>query len=233
MPKGMSDIPTQIYGSADFQSVIKQLCWDFADIFCREVKSEPARVEPLKVDIDWDKWRIPKNGGPPRPQSTEKMEKTWSQIERMLELDLIDVHLVRKPTGKWRFCIDFRTINDLCGNIGWPIPNIATLERIGSKKPKVFAKFDMTSGYFQMAFDPSIRDATSIIYPGGVYRWKRTPMGWKSAGAHFQQQLAGVLNGLLYKVCELYMDDILPFAESEEMLQRLHRLFTPTNALSG
>jgi hypothetical protein len=26
--------------------------------FCREVKSEPARVEPLKVDIDWDKWRI-------------------------------------------------------------------------------------------------------------------------------------------------------------------------------
>jgi hypothetical protein len=32
---------------------------------------------------------------------------------------------------------DFRTINDLCGNIGWPILNIAqTLERIGSKKPK-------------------------------------------------------------------------------------------------
>jgi hypothetical protein len=51
-------------------------------------------------------------------------------------------------------------------------------------------------------------------------------MGWKSAGAHFQQQLAGVLSGLLYKECELYMYDILPFAESEEeMLQRLHRLF--------
>jgi hypothetical protein len=148
------------------------------------------------------------------------------------------VHLVRKSTEKWRFCIDFRTINDLCGNIGWPIPNIAqTLERIGSKKPKVFAKFDMTSGYFQMVFDPSIRDATSFIYPGGVYRWKRIPMGWKSAGAHFQQQLAGVLSGLLYKECELYMDDILPFADSEEeMLQHLHRLFTrfrEYNALSG
>jgi hypothetical protein len=101
------------------------------------------------------------------------------------------VHLVRKPTGKWRFYIDFRAINDLCGNIGWPIPNIAeTLERIGSKKPKVFVKFDMTSGYFQMTFDPSIRDATSFIYPGGEYRWKRIPMGWKSAGAPFQQQLA-------------------------------------------
>jgi hypothetical protein len=150
MPTGMSDIPTQIYGLTDFQSAIKQLCLDFADIFCRELKSEPARVEPLKVDIDWDKWRIPKNGGPPRPQSTEK-------IERMLELDLIEpskspyyshVHLLRKPTGKWRFCIDFCTINDLCGNIRWPIPNIAqALKRIGSKKPKVFAKFDMTDGF--------------------------------------------------------------------------------------
>jgi hypothetical protein len=30
--------------------------------------------------------------------------------------------------------------------------------------------------------------------------------------------------------CELYMDDILPFADSEEeMLQRLHRLFTRLN----
>jgi hypothetical protein len=39
---------------------------------------------------------------------------------------------------------------------------------------------------------------------------------WRSAGAHFQQQLAGVLSGLLYKECELYIDDILPFADSEE-----------------
>jgi hypothetical protein len=44
---------------------------------------------------------------------------------------------------------------------------LQTLDRIGSKKPKVFAKFDMTSGYFQMAFDQSIRDATSFIYPAG------------------------------------------------------------------
>jgi hypothetical protein len=41
----------------------------------------------------------------------------------------------------------------ICVVICWPIPKIAqTLERIGSKKPKVFAKFHMTSGYFQMAF---------------------------------------------------------------------------------
>jgi hypothetical protein len=62
MPTGMSDIPTQIYGSADFQSAIKRSCLDFADIFCREVKSEPALVEPLKLTWNGkraytDKWR--------------------------------------------------------------------------------------------------------------------------------------------------------------------------------
>jgi hypothetical protein len=62
MPTGMSDVPTQIYGSADFQSAIKRLCLDFADIFCREVNREPARVEPLKLTWDGklaytEKWR--------------------------------------------------------------------------------------------------------------------------------------------------------------------------------
>jgi hypothetical protein len=62
MPTGMSDIPTQIYGSADFQSAIKRLGLDCADIFCREVMNEPARVEPL--NLIWngkmaytEKWR--------------------------------------------------------------------------------------------------------------------------------------------------------------------------------
>jgi hypothetical protein len=57
----MSDIPTQIYESADFQSAIKRLRSNFADIFCREVESEPARVEPSTSTeegmADTEKWR--------------------------------------------------------------------------------------------------------------------------------------------------------------------------------
>jgi hypothetical protein len=184
-------------------------------VFCREVKPEPLHVEPLQVDVNWQQWRTPKHMGPPRAQSSEKMEEIRRQVKRMQQLDLIEpsrslyyshVHLVRKPNGKWRYCINFRNINDLCGNIGWPIPSIAqALQRIGSRKPKFFAKFD-----FLMAF---ARMATSFIYLGRAFRWKCVPMGWKSAGAHFQQQLAHtVLSGLLYSECELYIADILAFA---------------------
>jgi hypothetical protein len=81
--------------------------------------------------------------------------------------------------------------------------------------------------YFQMAFHPDIKDATSVIYPVGQFRWKRVPMGWKRAGAHFQNQLAHtMLSGLLYPECELYIDDVLEFTSSEEeLLERLRRLF--------
>jgi hypothetical protein len=70
----------------------------------------------LKVDIDWERWRILKNGSPPLPQSTEKMEETRSQIKGMLELDLIEpskspyyshVHLVRKPKVNGGFASTF------------------------------------------------------------------------------------------------------------------------------
>jgi hypothetical protein len=207
MPTGMSDILTQIYGSADFQSAIKQLCLDFADIFCREVKSEPARVEPWKVDIDWDKWRIPKNGGPPRPQSTKKMEETRSKIMRMLELDLIEpsklpyyshVHLVRKPTEKWRFYIDFRTINDLCGNIGWPIPNFAqTLERIGPKKPKVFAKFDL-DGVLSDGLRPEYSRRYIVHLPGRGIPMETYPDGMEERGSALPTTVRGSLKRTIY-----------------------------------
>jgi hypothetical protein len=100
----MSDILTQIYGSADFQSVVKQLCLEFVDIFCREVKREPARVVPLKVTLTG-------NDGVYRKTAARHV---LSQLKDtiMLELDLIEpskspyyshVHVVRKPTGKWWF----------------------------------------------------------------------------------------------------------------------------------
>jgi hypothetical protein len=38
---------------------------------------------------------------------------SWSQIL-----------LTPKPNGKWRFCLDYRALNELTTSMGWPIPNI-------------------------------------------------------------------------------------------------------------
>ena len=67
----------------------------------------------------------------------------------------------KKPSG-WRFTCDFRELNANTVPMRWPIPNIRKmLDRIGQKRPRFFAKMDLTSCYHQMPIEeapnPSLR----------------------------------------------------------------------------
>jgi hypothetical protein len=55
----------------------------------------------------------------------------------------------------------------------------------------------------------------------------KVPMGLKCAASYFQAQIAMVvLAGLVYIVCEVYVDDILVHATSdEEFIERLKLVF--------
>jgi len=112
--------------------------------------------------------------------------------------------------------------------MGWPIPNIqAMLQRIGSEKAKYYAVMDLTSGYHQAPLSASARIFTAFITFCGVYEWLRVPMGLKGAPSYFQKMMASVvLMGLLYYICELYLDDILIYAKThEEFLERCEKVF--------
>jgi hypothetical protein len=108
--------------------------------------------------------------------------------------------------------------------LGWPLPNIQqSLQRIGQQRPCVFGKLDLTHGYHQMPMAKASQQYTAFITFMGVYEFLRVPMGLKGAGSYFQKVLATVvLQGLMYSICELYIDDILIHARSEtEFLERL------------
>ena len=47
-------------------------------------------------------------------------------------------------------------------------------------------------------------------------------MGLKGAPAHFQQQMAStVLGSLLYDICEIYLDDVIIYGETEEEFTKM------------
>jgi hypothetical protein len=50
---------------------------------------EPAAVEPMKIVIDEDKWRLPCNRAPPRKHSEEKQKEIRKQVDALLELGVI------------------------------------------------------------------------------------------------------------------------------------------------
>ena len=135
------------------------------------------------------------------------------------------VHLTPKANKSWRFCIDYRALNAASQGMGWPIPNIPEmLQRLGAKKPKYFAKIDLTNGYHQAPLSVDSRGHTAFITHMGVYEWLRVPMGLKGAPAYFQEAISGVLRGLLYDTCELYIDDINGRTK-EEFLHNLEQVF--------
>jgi len=61
----------------------------------------------------------------------------------------------------------------------------------------------------------------------GIFEWTRVPMGLKGAPSYFQHQIAStVLGALMYKTCELYIDDIIVHARTlKELLQNLREVF--------
>ena len=109
----------------------------------------------------------------------------------------------------------------------WPLPNIANmLRRIGSRNPVFFAKFDMTSGYHQFPLEESSTKYTAFCTFMGNYEWTRIVMGLSGAGSNFQQRMSTeILAGLLYFNIEVYLDDILVHATTEqELLITLRKL---------
>ena len=74
---------------------------------------------------------------------------------------------------------------------------------------------DLTKGYYQAPLAESSRHLTAFITLAGMYEWLRVPMGLKGAPAYFQRIMSTVvLAGLIYKICEIYLDDVIVHAKS-------------------
>ena len=148
----------QFEGSPALQDALRALCREFIDIFDTAVRSTPAKVDAMVIEIDRSKWELPQNRFPQRIHSAEKQHAIRTQVEALLKLGVIEesrathwsqVHPVRKPNGEFRLTLDFVKLNATTSGLeGWPIPNIQqTLSRIGTLKPTVFALLDFTAGY--------------------------------------------------------------------------------------
>ena len=226
-------VPTEYYllptmlGDEELREEATRLCTKYQKLFSISVSPEPADLKPMELVVDQNNWELNSNKGPARQQTDPKQKEIRVQVAKMLDLGVIrpsqaeyysQVHLTPKSNGKWRFCIDYRPLNLACKGMGWPIPNIEQMiQRLGQKRAKYYAKIDLTSGYHQAPLAKDSRVFTAFITSDGVYEWTRVPMGLKGAPSYFQGELAStVLRGLLYHICELYIDDIIVFGNSKE-----------------
>ena len=226
-----------IEGDQDLRINLRLLLAKYKDIFNKTLSEEPARIPPFDLKVDKDKWNKPANRGPPRVQTPAKQTEIFKQIDELLKQGIIvessatyysQVILASKPDNQWRFCIDYRLLNECTESASWPIPNIKEMfTRLGTTKSDTFGVMDLTSGYHQAPVSLSTQIFTAFITFCGIYQFTRLPFGPKRAPSYFQQMMTSiVLAGLLYFICEMYLDDCIVYAKgNQEFLLRLEKVF--------
>ena len=114
--------------------------------------------------------------------------------------------------GKERLVFDYRKVNNNTHKDQYSLPGINTLiKRIGNSK--IYSKFDLKSGFHQIAMDPDSIPWTSFIVPNGLYEWLVMPFGLKNAPTIFQRKMDDCFKGTEEFIIA-YIDDILIYSSN-------------------
>jgi hypothetical protein len=156
--------PLKVFGTEEEQRLLRSLLEEFRFRFSLAVGPEPARVPPLELDIDVEKWRSSRvNQGNARTVSHKLQPVIKDQTDSMQGLSVIQVStadrhsqvlMVPKPhtdPPKWRMCNDYVFLNSCTrSQERWPLPIItAMIQRIGRESPKYFAKWISPAGIIE------------------------------------------------------------------------------------
>ena len=194
----------------------------------RDVFSEvPGRTHLAQHDIETEAYKKVRLRPYRIPEARRQAVK--DEVRRMLELGVIEpsnsawsspIVLVPKPDGTWRFCNDFRKLNEISKYDAYPMPRIDELiERLGPAR--FISTLDLTRGYWQVPLTPRAREKTAFTTPEGLFHYKVLPFGVHGAPATFQRLMDRVLRPHR-AYAAAYIDDIVIHSGSwEDHLERL------------
>jgi len=95
-----------------------------------------------------------------------------------------------------------------------PLPNSKQKRFINRLfNAKIFSKFDMKSGFWQIQITEQDRYKTAFTVPFGHYEWNVMPFGLKNAPSEFQNIMNDIFTPYISFII-VYIDDVLVFSKS-------------------
>jgi len=153
-----------------------------------------------------------------RRMSPEKLEAIREETRKLMTANhireiqypewLANVVMVKKANGKWRMCVDFTDLNNACPKDSYPLPNIDSLVDNASGCG-LLSFLDAYSGYNQIHMHPEDEDKTAFMGEAANYCYKVMHFGLKNAGATYQRLMDRVLQPILGKKVQAYVDDMV------------------------
>ena len=168
-----------------------------------------------------------------------KHEEVNRQVGDMLTQGIIEpsdspwaspLVLVQKKDGTMRFCVDYRKLNLVTRKDAYPLPRIDdSLDALNGST--YFSTLDLASGYWQLGLAEGAKEKTAFTTGSGLYHFNVLPFGLCNAPASFERLMERVLSGLHWKICLVYLDDIIVYSNSfEQHIERLQQVLDCLNA---
>ena len=218
------------------QCILEPVLWKYKHLYYGLGSAELGSTSQVEHSIETGDARPIKKNPYRTPHDLKPVVE--EHIDYMLKKNIIEpsmspwsssIVLVQKKSKdgsiKYRFCVDYRTLNAMTKPDAYPIPNIMdTLDSLGHSK--IFSVLDMASGYHQIPIKPKHKEKTAFSCHRGYFQFVKMPFGLNNAPATYQRCIDVVLMGLKGIDCLAYLDDIICFSTTmEEHAKKLQTIF--------
>jgi len=206
---------------SDLEQAIKtKICADLPNAFWERKK----HIISLPYEKDFNERMIPTKACPAQ-MNAELLEYCKKEIQTLL-----DKKLIRPSKSPWscaafyvnnaakkerdvpHLVINYKPLNKVLQWIHYPIPNKRDLLNL-LYDAKIFSKFDMKSGLWQIQIAEADRYKTAFTVPFGRYEWNVMPFGLKNAPSEFQNIMNDIFTPFTSFII-IYIDDVFVFSKS-------------------
>ena len=211
--------------------IFKTKILEYQDVF-KSPEGKLGRTHLVEHEIHTKDARPVKQ--PMRRIPIHQQDAVDKELDKMIDEGIIEesnspwsspLVIVKKKCGAIRICSDMRVLNDLTVKDAYPIPNTSEcLESLSGAR--WFCSLDLCQGYFQIPIREQDKCKTAFSSRRGHFHYNVMTMGLTNAGATFERLMETILKGLQWKICVLYLDDVVCYGSSfQETLANLETIF--------
>lgn len=239
--RGPDDLPSQVSAVEAFEGLSNDqksaLDSVISEAFVRHGNNQLGCTSLVELHIRTDSPPIKQRYYPLSPALQKQVDV---ELDDMLSKGIIEpsnspwsspIVMIKKKSGDWRFCVDYRALNRVTVADAYPIPFVsATLDKL--RDAKFLSTLDIRSAYWQIPVSEESRPLTAFTVPRrGLFQFKRMPFGLTNAPAVWQRLIDRVVGVDLEPYAFVYLDDVIICTPSfEEHLRVLKEVMNRLTA---
>ncbi|KAM9975916.1 hypothetical protein ACTFIR_009757 [Dictyostelium discoideum] len=156
-------------------------------------------------------------------RSEEEFKKLKEEAEKLLRKGIIEESnsdyaavpfFVTDPSGKDRFVIDYRAVNNQTIELAIPMSNTSEIID-NTRKCKYYTIIDAKRGFHLLNLDKESRKFTAFRIGSKLYQFTRAAFGLKNSPAYFNRWIQSTIEEFC-EFCQAYVDDIIIFSDTIE-----------------